>query len=103
MNPKMPLLPEATFKPLSEARLESMVNNALSHRQYAAQPNVVNFNSWRKNVAFGSTMAAMAASIMLAFLLTPQYTHVSTITHHATSSEMSADISDLILLDSLES
>lgn len=97
---RTPLLPETTFKPLSNARLEGMINHALTHQQLPVQARVINFNSWRQKAAFGTTMAAMAASILLAFMVTPQYTQVSTV---ATNPDLSADVSDLLLLESLES
>jgi hypothetical protein len=97
MNTQPPLLPETTFKPLSAKKLDAMVTHAMSHQQLPQQGNVIAF---RRPWMFGTGMAAMAASIMFAFLFTPQYTNVATGTN-LSESTLTADVSDLILLDSL--
>lgn len=96
-----PSLPETSFQPLTEARLDAMINHALSHQQLPAHPsagsNVIAFRkSWAQNLAFGTGMAAMAASILIAFMVTPQYSTFTPGTDVASTS----DISDMLLLES---
>lgn len=108
MNTTPPLLPEATFKPLSPTKLEAMIDTALTFQQLPApaqpkQAQIITFRSpWLQNAAFGSGMLAMAASIMLAFLLTPQLDLTpGPQTTAQSESTTSADIGDLLLLDGL--
>lgn len=100
-----PLLPEATFTPLPQARLEQMIDHALSHSQQPAAGNVIAFGPRQaaRNWMFGSGMAAMAASIMLTFMLTPQMNtgSLSLASTSAASISSQADVSDMILLDTL--
>jgi hypothetical protein len=101
MNTQPPLLPETTFKPLSAKKLDAMITHAMSHQQLPQQSNVIAFRRpWSQQLAFGTGMAAMAASIMFAFMFTPQHTTVATGTN-LSESTLTADVSDLILLDSL--
>lgn len=100
MNTQPPLLPETTFKPLSHTRLEAMIAHAVTHKQEAVN-NVVAFRRpWAATVGLG----AMAASIMLAFMVSPQYTTVvtsgSTGTDIAQADTAQSDVSDLLLLES---
>lgn len=104
MKPQPPLLPEATFTALHAAKLEAMIDIALSHPQQQATPpsgNVVAFrhHTLGQRLAYSGGMAAMAASVMLAFLLTPQVSGTASTTVAETSS--SADFSDMLLYDSL--
>lgn len=99
MNTQPPLLPETTFKPLSATRLESMITHAMSHQQLPRENNVIAF---RRPWFFATGMAAMAASVMLTFMLTPQYTPVAT-SGNLTNTALTADVSDMLLLESLDS
>lgn len=104
MTKPTPLLPETTFQPLSAAKLESMINVALSHPQEQAAPaqgNVISFTNWRNRLAYGGSMAAMAASVMMAFMLTPQFTTTATASLDIENSD-TADVGDLLLYESLE-
>lgn len=98
MNHQTPLLPEANFTPLSAARLEAMIDHALAQPQLPRQAEVIHFQSFKQRLAFGTGMAAMAASIMLAFMFTPQYTPTGSA--NSTDIANSGDISDLLLMDS---
>lgn len=105
MNTSPPLLPEATFKKLSPNTLEAMIDHAVSYSQLPRRAQVITFRSRTSQLAFGTGMAAMAASIMLAFMFTPQYSLTTSL--QATSSHTqlqtadSSDVGDLLLLDSL--
>ena len=99
MNTTPPLLPETAFKPLSEAKLNSMISHALTHRQEGAAVtnNVIAFRRpWTATIGLG----AMAASIMLAFMATPQYSGVLPDASTGTDIATSSDVSDLLLLES---
>lgn len=103
MKPQAPLLPEATFQALSNAKLEAMIDIALRHPQEAAPPsgNVLAFprRNLFQNMAYSGGMAAMAASVVLAFMLTPatSTTSVTALLNTPTT----ADISDMLLYESL--
>lgn len=96
MTKQPPLLPETTFAPLSEAKLNAMINTALTHRQLPRQSHVINFT---QRLAYMGGMTAMAASIMLAFMFTPQYTS-QVVTTGADVAATSDDVSDILLLES---
>ena len=104
MNTTPPLLPETTFKPLAASRLEAMIDHALTHPQTGRSSNIIAFQPLQK-FAFGSGMAAMAASIMLAFMLTPQgsLSTLTTTNNPTTNIAISSEMSDMLLLESLES
>lgn len=100
MNTQPPRLPETAFKPLSATRLEAMIAHAVTHKQ----ENISNVVAFRRPFAATVGLGAMAASIMLAFMVSPQYTSVvtssSTGTEIAQSDATSSDVSDLLLLES---
>jgi hypothetical protein len=100
MNTTPPLLPETTFKPLASAKLEAMITHAVSHQQLPREAQIIAFRPLQK-LALGSGMAAMAASIMLAFMLTPQGSLTSVTTNTGTDVAASSELSDMILLESL--
>lgn len=96
MTKQPPLLPETTFAPLSAAKLNAMIDTALTHRQLPRTAHVISFP---QKLAYTGGLTAMAASIMLAFMFTPQYT--APVTSAGTDIATSAsDPSDLLLLES---
>ncbi|RYG61291.1 MAG: hypothetical protein EON60_04055 [Alphaproteobacteria bacterium] len=100
MTKHPPLLPETTFAPLPQAKLNAMINTALTHRQLPRQAQVISFS---QRLAYASGMTAMAASIMLAFMFTPQYSTPVTSPVASTGTDLAAtadDVSDLLLLES---
>lgn len=101
-----PRLPDTGFPPLKAEKLEAMIDFALAHPQQGAQParrgNIIAFpRRMVHNLAFGSGMAAMAASVMLAFMLTPQTTLTTTAALTVTEAPTSADVTDMLLYESL--
>lgn len=100
MNTTPPLLPETTFKPLSARKLDTMITHALSHQQLPREAQVIAFRPLQK-LAFGGGMVAMAASIMLAFMLAPQVSLTGLATGTGTDVAASSELSDMLLLDSL--
>ncbi len=96
MTNQPPLLPETTFAPLSEARLNAMIDTALTHRQLPRQAQVISFP---QRLAYAGGMTAMAASIMLAFMFTPQYT-TPVVSSGADIATTADDVSDFLLLES---
>lgn len=102
MKPQAPLLPEATFQALSSAKLEAMIDIALSHPQESATPQqaqVIAFprRNWFHNMAYSGGMAAMAASVVLAFMLMPDSTTTAITASLDTTSN--AELSDMLLYD----
>ncbi|TKW60858.1 MAG: hypothetical protein DI628_08200 [Blastochloris viridis] len=103
MKPQAPRLPEATFQALSNAKLEAMIDIALSHPQETSTPRsgkVIAFPQHRtffQNMAYSGGLATMAASIVLAFVLMPDSTTTAVTASLDTSS--SADVSDMLLYD----
>ncbi len=104
MKPQAPLLPEATFQALSSAKLEAMIDIAISHTQEqptAPTGKVIAFprrNAFQ-NMAYSGGLAAMAATVVLAFMLAPNDT-TSTVTASLDATS-SPELSDMILYDSL--
>ena len=75
-----------------------MITHTMSHQQLPREANIIAFHrTW----LFGTGMATMAASIMLAFLFTSQYITVVATNPALENSSLTADVSDLILLHSL--
>ena len=102
MKPQAPLLPEATFQALSEAKLEAMMDIALSHpqEQTAPQPaKVIAFphRTLFQNMAYGGGLATMAASVVLAFMLMPG--SATTSVTASLDSASTADLGDMLLYD----
>ncbi len=95
MTNQPPRLPETTFAPLPQARLDAMIDHALTHRQLPRTAQVISFP---QRLAYAGGMATMAASILLAFMFTPQY--AAPVTSAGTDIATSADPSDLLLLES---
>ena len=97
MTPR-PTLPETPFTSLAPARLEAMIDHALSHPQQGQTPGdqVIVFRPRWQGMAFGSGMAAMAASVVLALMLAPAYSPTSQV-----AEAPQADLTDLLLLDTL--
>ncbi len=96
MTHNLPHLPESTFAPLSASKLEAMIDRALTHPQQQAS-NVVAF---RRPWATTAGLTAMAASILLAFMVTPAYTPSGSSTGTAVAQSDTTDVSDLLLLES---
>ncbi len=103
MKPQAPLLPEANFQALSAAKLEAMIDIALSHPQEHAAPqqgNVIAFprRNWFQNMAYSGGLATMAASVLLAFMLAPDST-TTAVTASLDNSSSSAEVSDMLLYE----
>ena len=102
MKPQAPLLPEATFQALSSAKLEAMIDIALGHPQQVPAPQggkVIAFprRTLFQTMAYSGSMATMAASVVLAFMLMPDSATTAVTASLDTSS--SAELSDMLLYD----
>jgi hypothetical protein len=104
MKPQAPLLPEANFQALSSAKLEAMIDIALSHTQEQPAPSTGNVLAFPRrtifqNLAYSGGLATMAASVVLAFMLIPDST--TTAVTASLESTSTSEMSDMILYDTL--
>ena len=96
MTNQPPLLPETTFAPLSQAKLSEMIDHAVTYRQLPRTAQVISFP---QKLAYTGGLTAMAASIMLAFMFTPQYTATVTAASGTDIAVNTSDMSYLLLLE----
>ncbi len=89
-------LPETPFTPLSPTRLEAMIDHALTHPQHTRSAPVIAFRPRWQGMAYGSGLAAMAASVVLALMLAPAFP-----TSPQVAEAPQADLTDLLLYDTL--
>lgn len=92
----LPRLPEPSFAPLPAGALDAMIAKAIVMPQQARGAEIIAFR--RPAVMWGG-MAALAATVMLAVVLSP---HTS-VTTAAVGITPQADFSDMLVLESMDS